>query len=256
VGLGVEPVDHDVERLVPGVDPGREVHHRPGRDPAEDQRGDDRPDRVNPRRAYRSPTRERQRAATRAAIVEVASRYFAERGYVGTTVTAIAEGADLSPESVYVIFKTKREVLRAAVEAAASGDGTAEGVVRREWLERLRAEPDQRRRFAIMTDATRETLRRAAPMDEVVRVTATTDPEIAAMQREYDQQRLQDIRLLVGLLEDAGPLRMPAREAADLMWAVTRSTDFYRALTVDRRWAHTRAFDALNELLARLLLPD
>jgi AcrR family transcriptional regulator len=214
------------------------------------------PDRVNPHRGYRSPTRERQRAATRAAIVAVASRLFIARGYIGTTVNAIAEAADLSPESVYVIFKTKREVLRAAVEAAASGDGTEEGVVRREWIELVRAEPEQRRRFAIMADATRDTLRRVSPIDEVVRVAAATDPEIAAMQHEHDQRRLQDVRLLVGLLEEAGPLRMPAREAADLMWAVTRSNDFYRALTVDRRWSDRRAFDAVNGLLARLLFPD
>jgi AcrR family transcriptional regulator len=210
-------------------------------------------DRVNARRAYRSPTRSRQRSATRAAIVNAATDSFITRGYAGTTITSIAETADVSPESIYAIFGNKRELLRAAVEHAGSGDDSGLGVLRDEWLDRVRAEPDQRQRFDIITEATRDTLKRVAPLDAVVRTAAITDAEIADMQHQHDQQRLDDIRILIALLEEAGPLRMPAKDAADLMWATSRSTDFYNALTTDRRWSHTRAFDALNDLIARML---
>jgi AcrR family transcriptional regulator len=207
-------------------------------------------------RSYRSPTRDRQRAATRAAILDAASRLFVERGYAATSVAAIAEAADVSPETVYAIFHNKREVLGGVVDVVATNGGATTGVVADEWLERVRAEPDQRRRFAIMTEATRDLLRRAAPIDEVVRAAANADPDIAGMQRDHDQRRLKDIRVLIGLLAEAGPLRMPPDRAVDLMWALSRSTDFYRALTTERRWTHKRAFDALNDALARVILPD
>jgi hypothetical protein len=96
----------------------------------------------------------------------------------------------------------------------------------------------ERRRFALMTEATRDVLRRAAPIDEVVRAAAHVDPGIAEMQREHDQRRLNDVRLLVGLLAESGPLRMAPDDAADVMWALSRSTDISRALTSDRRWTH------------------
>lgn len=40
------------------------------------------------------------------------------------------------------------------------------------------------------------------------------------------------------------------------MWALSRSTDLYRALTVDRNWSDARAFRALNDAIARVLFPD
>lgn len=212
------------------------------------------PDEVNRARSYRSSTRGRQRAATSSAIAEAAGALFVEFGYAATTITKIASRADVSPETVYVIFGTKRDVLRSVVEAAATGG--RESVLDDAWLEQVRVEPDQRRRLALMAEATRDVLRRVAPIDEVVRSVATADPEIAELQREHDERRLRDTRVLAKLLADVGPLRVPVDDAAELMWALSRSTDLYRALTVDRGWSDDRAFDALNDVLARVLLPD
>ena len=124
-----------------------------------------------------------------------------------------------------------------------------------DWLDEVRR-TDQRQRLAIMSRATRDTMRRVAPLDEVVRSVASSDPEIAELQRMHDAQRLRDVRVLVDLLADAGPLRVPKSQAAEIMWAISRSTGIYRSLTVDRSWSDKRAFDALNDLLARALLPD
>ncbi len=207
-------------------------------------------------RPYRSSLRDRQRAVTRAAVVDAATRLFVEHGYAGTSIAKIATEADVSPETVYAVFGTKRELLNAVVHSAATGVAEGGAVVEAELLDRVRAEPDQRRRFDMMAEATRDTLRRVGPLDEVVRAAAVGDPEIAALLREHEAQRVADARKLVGLLAEAGPLRVPEREAADLMWALSRSTDLYRALTVDRGWSDARAFRALNDAIARVLFPD
>jgi AcrR family transcriptional regulator len=209
---------------------------------------------VNPRRAYRAPTRGRQRAATRAAIIDAAAEAFVGSGYAATSISAIAARADVSPESIYVIFQNKRELLRQVIEAVAAGDRSA--VVEDSWLAQVRAEPDQRRRLTLMGEATRDVIRRVAPLDEVLRAASLSEPELAEIRREHDRQQLDDVRQLVALLAEVGPLRMPLEEAAQVMWALSRSTDFYSALTVDLRWDTDKAFAALNDALARVLLPD
>ena len=81
-------------------------------------------------------------------------------------------------------------------------------------------------------------------------------PRSLRSQRQHEAQRLRDVRALVGLLAEAGPLRMSERDAADVVWALARSTGFYRSLTVDRGWSQARAFRALNDAIARAVLAD
>jgi len=208
------------------------------------------------KRTYESPLRERQRATTRAAVVEAASARFVAQGYAATSIAEIARAAGVSPETVYANFGNKREILRAAVETASTGVAEGGAVVGPELIERVRAEPDARRRLDLMAEATRGALLRAGSLDEVVRAAAAGDPEISSLMREHEAQRLHDIRALVGLLAEVSPLRMSERDAADVVWALARSTGFYRNLTVVRGWSHTRAFRALNDVIARAVLAD
>ena len=198
-------------------------------------------------------TRERQRAATRAAIIDAATAAFVAHGYAGTSITAIAAAAEVSPEGVYLIFTNKRTLLGAVIETAAHGDGTA--VVDPSWLDAVRAEPDPRARLALMAAATRDVLRRTMPVDAVARAAALSDPEIAELCRRNEERRRRDVRTLVDLLAEAGPLRVPVEQAVDLMWALSRSTDLYRSLTADRGWSDRRAQAAVEDVLARVLLP-
>jgi AcrR family transcriptional regulator len=207
-------------------------------------------------RTYRSPLRERQREQTRAAVIDAAGTRFVEQGYAATSIAEIARTAGVSPETVYATFGSKRELLRAVVHAAATGMVEGGMVVGPELLERVRAEPDARRRLELMGEATSEAMRRVGPLDEVVRAAAAGDPEIAALAVEQDAQKLRDVRHLVALLADAGPLRMPERDATDVVWALSQSTGLYRSLTVDRGWSHPRAFRALNDAIARAVLAD
>ena len=211
---------------------------------------------VAEKRAYRSPTRARQRADTRARVIVAAEECFVDRGYSTTTIVAIAEAADVSAETVYAIFGNKRGLLQAVIEAAVAGNAEGGELFHDDLLARMRAEPDQRRRFALITETTRGLLARTAAIDAVAREAAASDPEIAAMQREHDRKTLRDVRRLVGLLAEAGPLRMSEADAADRMWALAQHSDFYHSLTTSRRWSHGRAFDAVGDTLARMLFDD
>ena len=210
---------------------------------------------VRPRRQYRSSARARQREATRAAIVDAATTSFIENGYA-TTIAQIAARADVSPETVYAVFGTKRDVLRAVVELASAGAPSTDAWQTGAWLARVQTEPNQRRRLELIMDATRDVPRRVAPIDEIVRSVAASDPEIAELQDELERRRRSDLRGLVELLAEAGQLRVSIDDAVDLWWAIAHSTGPYRSLTVDRRWSDRRARAALTDVVARALLYD
>ncbi len=77
--------------------------------------------RVKGTRAYNSPQRERQAAATRRAILDAAQRSFERDGYRATTMDAIAADAGVSLKTVYVAFATKSKLLRAVWDLALEG---------------------------------------------------------------------------------------------------------------------------------------
>lgn len=63
-----------------------------------------------------SRRRERHRQQTRRALVTAALELFAARGYAGTTVAAIAAGADVSTRTFFGYFPSKEEVVFAGAE--------------------------------------------------------------------------------------------------------------------------------------------
>ena len=211
---------------------------------------------VNPRRPYRSTARTRQREATRAAIIDAARTAFIENGYAATTIAQLAARADVSPETVYAVFGTKRDILRAVVEWASPGVPSTDAWRTENWPVLMKAEPSQRRRLELIADATRDVLRRVAPIDEIVRSVAASDPQIAELQNELERRRRSDLRGLVQLLAEAGPLRVSIDDAVDLWWALFHPTGPYRSLTVDRRWSDRRARAALIDVVARTLFDE
>ena len=96
------------------------------------------------KRQIKSPLRQRQAQATRSMIVAAAQTLFLERGYVGTTIEAIAEKAEVAVSTVYVDFGSKRGILRAIREAWHGRShirevtfGNPEGTKPQERLDRL-----------------------------------------------------------------------------------------------------------------------
>lgn len=78
-------------------------------------------------RAYVSELRQEQAAATRERVVQAAAELFAEKGYAGTTMPAIARRARVSTETVQN-HGPKVQLLRAAIAATSFG-GTPGGAV-------------------------------------------------------------------------------------------------------------------------------
>ena len=200
--------------------------------------------------------RRRVRArATRDRVLGGALDLFIERGFVGTTIDAIAERADVSAETIYATFGNKRAVLAELVDVSIAGGPTAPPVIDQAWVQEMRDAPDPRRRLAILARNGRAILERRAAIDEVVRGGAAADPEIAALWARGKAQRYAGQRELLRIVVASGGLRrgLDLATAADVLYAVG-SPETYRHLVVDRGWSGSRFERWYAETLERLLL--
>ena len=96
------------------------------------------------RRPYTSRLRKEQATATRLQILEASRRLFTDLGYTGTTVEGIAREADVSTETVYAVFGTKKNVLSRLVEMAVLGDERSIPLMERPGPREVRRQTDQR----------------------------------------------------------------------------------------------------------------
>src|SRR5680860_1237012 len=74
------------------------------------------------KRQYRSAVREEQALTTRRRIREAAADLFTRDGYVATSMTAIADAADVSRPTVFNTFGSKAELLREIAGVRLAGD--------------------------------------------------------------------------------------------------------------------------------------
>ncbi|MEU7897354.1 helix-turn-helix domain-containing protein [Nonomuraea sp. NPDC049152] len=199
--------------------------------------------------------------ATRARITAAASDLFTTAGYTTTSISAIAAKAGVGEQTVYYTFGTKRAILTAALDLAAAGDDEPIATLERPWARDAIADPDPRGQIRRQVAGAGDIYLRAAPLLDVVRSAATTDPDLAEVWATNIQQRLIVQRVFAESLAGKTPLRdgLTVDAAADIALALL-SPETYNLLVNDRGWDHLRwqawAVDALANLLTTLPLPS
>ena len=101
------------------------------------------------RRGYVSPLRAERARRSRSRIVAAAIRLFLADGYARTTIAAVAAAAGVSADRVFHLFGSKRELLRAAMDASVGGDDRDVPFLERAEPQAMRRETDQRRQIAM-----------------------------------------------------------------------------------------------------------
>lgn len=207
---------------------------------------------VKPRRRYRSERRREQAEQTRARVLDAAAEFFQERGYEGASIAAIAQAARVSEETVYAAFGNKRTLLGELVQRAVRGDDPRP-VPDQEGPRALAAATDQHEQLRLFAADIVLRLERAAPLVAVVSGASRSEPELAELLAGLHDHRLQNLRALVDALAANGPLRVPADEAVETVWALT-SPELHQLLVRVRGWKRRRYSDWLADSLAELLL--
>jgi len=211
---------------------------------------------VKPRRRYESPRRREQAEATRRAILDAAERLFGERGYAGTSVAEIAEGAGVALKTVYAVFGTKVEVLRALWNLRLRGDEDPVAVQDRPWVREVIEEPDPRRRLALVARNARVVRERTAVLSEIVRQAAPSEPQIAELWERFQRELYElGMRRIAETLERDGVLATDIATAADILWALVHP-DSFLLLVRERGWTPEAYERWLAEALCRELLKD
>jgi AcrR family transcriptional regulator len=200
--------------------------------------------------------RARRAAETRLRIIDAAGKLFAQHGYSGTTIEAVAAQADVAVETVYARFKNKRNLLAAYLDVAIVGDADAVPLLDRDEVQQIRQTSDQRDQLRRLAHLGRTIHERTVTAHAVLRSAAAVDPEAAAIADEDERRRRSTIRAFIDIVSDTGPLRhgLSAEEAADT-YSVLASPEAYFRLTTTRGWtpAHYERWLAAN--LTLLLLP-
>lgn len=209
-----------------------------------------------PKRHYDSSRRRARARETRLEIAEAARQMFFERGYAGATIEAIAERAGVATETVYAIFQNKRNILAFLLDISVGGDDQAVRLIDRAEPQAVLKDTDARRQLAGFAAGVTEILARAAPVFEIMRGAAKTEPEIARRVKKLSQERLENMRLLIRHVVANGPLRgeLDETRAAETVWALA-SPELFRLIMEDLAWSTERYRRWLADNLIRLLLP-
>ena len=205
------------------------------------------------KRAYSSPVRQEQAARTRERIVVAAGELFLSDGYARTTIRAIAEAANVSPDTVYAVFGTKARVLTALIDQRLAPDPGVDSVLDRPDAHAVRDEPDQRRQLHLFARDMAAISARVRPVYEILRTASAVEPEMAAIRAEMDDYRLRNMRRAAEWIAANGPLRVDIDRASEIIWALA-SPDLARMLCDGRNWTEDEYAEWLEDALIRLLL--
>ena len=191
---------------------------------------------------------------TRLRVIEAATRLFLERGYVATTVQAIAGDAGVAPATIYQAFGTKHAVLAAALDVTVAGDGTALLVVDRDWVAEAQREPDPQRQLRLIIEGATRIAARTAPLKEVMRDAAATEPKARELIRQDHERRHRTQEGFVDLLIEHRQLRagIDRGRAVDTFFALVNSAT-HDLLVTDRGWSMAEWQDWLIALISREL---
>ncbi len=201
--------------------------------------------------------RRAQRAeATRRRIAQEASRLFASRGYQATTVEAVADAADVSVETIYKRYGTKRALLRAALDLSIVDiPGPAsflEQFLNLPALRGVRAESDQVAQVRMLAAFSRATLQRSAPIHQIIADAGAGDDLAEFITTSHTRRRAMQ-RAMVDLLAANGPLRIGPLDAAETYSALA-NPDLYALLTQHHGWTPEQYERWLAETVTHLLL--
>jgi TetR/AcrR family transcriptional regulator, regulator of autoinduction and epiphytic fitness len=208
-------------------------------------------------RSYSSPLRADQARQTRRRIVDAAAELFAERGYVGTTVDAVAAAAGVSRKTVFDSVGGKSQLMKLAYDFAIVGDDEPVALMDRPEIAALMAEPDPAQQLAMYAALVVAIDRRISAVWRALEGAAASDPDARRLYATMVRQRRQAMQEAAELFAASGALRpdIDVDIAADLMW-LYNDPSLFDKLVRQRRWSIGRFQAWLTEALQVQLLGE
>ena len=189
------------------------------------------------RRVYRSPRRTEQARATRQRIIAAATEQFAGNGYAATTMRAVARTAGVSIPGVELVFGTKAQLLKAAIDVAIAGDEAPVAVLDRDWAAQASAVAGVDGFLTAVGRVLRPAMSRSSGLVLAAFEAAPTDTNMQDLADRLTAQRATTVTWIVDSVRQRCALRagLTRRDAIDHVW-VLMDPAVYQRLTRYRRW--------------------
>lgn len=209
---------------------------------------------VKRRRPYDSSRRQAQARDTRDAILDVARRRFVEDGFAATTIASVANDAGVSVDTIYKTYGSKPGLVRALYEQGLAGPGPVPAEARSDALQQTERDPIAITRA--FGGFVMELAPRTAPIMLLIRDAAASDPDMANLQAELDEERLRRMVHNARNLHNAGHLRadLSIEAAGEIGWLYT-APQLYELLVIKRGWSIQRFGAFVADALASAYFP-
>jgi len=201
------------------------------------------------KRAYNAKNRQKHAEQAQHRILLVAKTLFEKNGFEKVTIDAIAGAADVSAQTVYAKFKSKRGILMAIIDNAlpVEQQNTLVTAVHKTNVatEKLKVAAKLSRQ---LYDAEQQQM-------DWLRGAAIIDPVFKQLEKEREERRYQRQWQTVSLMAKKGVFskEISQTKARDILWTFT-GRDLYRMLVVERGWSSDDYENWLADTLIKTLL--
>jgi AcrR family transcriptional regulator len=199
-------------------------------------------------RKYDAPRRRANAVDTRTHILDAALQLLADRGYVGTTIEAIAAQAGVGERTVYDTFGSKQGILLGLIESFSPIPKTDFQALTQAGA------ADPQAQLRLIVNFVIDYFCAAEQFLDVLRANAGANPALAAIMREGEQLRRESQRDILHNWANSGVLKreLSATRAGDILWGLT-SPDVYRLFVQERKWTRQSYARWLFQTLRQLL---
>lgn len=186
------------------------------------------PRKTPPTRKYDASRRRAAAEETRARVLAAAKDLFLELGYAGTPVTAIAERAGVSVDTVYTVAGRKPRLLLTVVDMVLASSNRPEPAEERDYVRGILAAPDARAKITTYAEALGRLMPTVAPLLLALRDAGLTDPDCRATWEHVTERRATNMLGFAADLRATGELRedWTDQQVADFVWT-TNGPEFF-----------------------------
>jgi AcrR family transcriptional regulator len=187
-------------------------------------------------------------------VVRTATELFIRRGYVATTLTAIAADAGVAVQTIYSTYSSKVGVLRAAHDMALAGDDEPIPLTDRAWFKELATSPTAHHAWHSAVTEMHVRTARVAPLYRVM-LAAEADADVAALMETLRSQRATFSHLLVDqILTRPGAEHTDRERLAAVIYAI-ESVETYTLFVIEAGWSLQQWREWVDTTVERELLP-
>lgn len=199
------------------------------------------------KRKYDASSRHASAAATRARMCSAAERLFLRDGYANTSIRAVAKAAGVSEATVYVAFENKAALLGEVI-VRATRDNPSES------LQDLAA-ADPADILPRLASSNAVLMARAARLIALGDSAASMYAELRPVRDRAQDNLRAAFQVIADRLDDAGLLRLGAKQAADAIYGIASDSTYLR-MTEGVGLTSEQYAQWLTDTLAAVLLND